>query len=279
MHTTKSAEEGFGYYRRPLDYRARVSRLYADAHRGSGSDAERLEDFRAGRDRLLATHPHSPLRADDRTTFAGLSYYPYNRRLRFTPSVEPDPRRTILELDGMSCERVGWVEFVVDGTPCRLALLWIRGYAGGLFPPFADATTGSETFAGGRYVWDSLKGADLGFEGDRIVVDFNYACHPPSAYDPGLARPAPPDENRLEVAIRAGGGSPPCTPCARSGADRDHPPLPGSAAPEPVQRRRRMQPVPPGGRTDVARSTTLPSVPQGDRTGPKPRGDASPTSQ
>jgi uncharacterized protein len=82
------------------------------------------------------------------------------------------------------CERVGWVEFRVEAVLCRLALFWIVGYAGGLFVPFADATSGTGTFLGGRYLWDSLKGADLGFQGSLIVLDFNYACHPFSAYDP-----------------------------------------------------------------------------------------------
>jgi hypothetical protein len=43
-----------------------------------------------------------------------------------------------------------------------LAVIWMEGYAGGLFLPFRDATSGSETYGGGRYLLDTVKGADLG---------------------------------------------------------------------------------------------------------------------
>ena len=58
--------------------------------------------------------------------------------------------------------RIGWVHFLVDGTPCRLSVFWLDEYAGGIFIPFRDATAGGETYGGGRYLWDSAKGADLG---------------------------------------------------------------------------------------------------------------------
>lgn len=187
-----------------LDYRRHVAALYAAVREGRAADGELVDAFRRDRDRLLGQHPHTPLPRARRQGPVRLAYYPHDPELRFTSPVVPDPQRTLVELDGLACERVGWVEFAVHATRCRLALFWIRGYAGGLFLPFTDATTGAETAATGRYVWDSLKGADLGFEEHRIVVDFNYACHPSSAYDPALTRPMPPAENRLPVAIRAG---------------------------------------------------------------------------
>ena len=70
--------------------------------------------------------------------------------------------------------------------------------------PFRDATSGTETYGGGRYLWDSGKGADLGSEGDQLVVDFNYAYHPSCVYDPIWSCPLAPPENWLTVPIRAG---------------------------------------------------------------------------
>ena len=70
--------------------------------------------------------------------------------------------------------------------------------------PFADATSGSETYGGGRYVLDSVKGADLGMEGERLVLDFNFAYNPSCAYDPRWVCPLAPAGNRLPVAVRAG---------------------------------------------------------------------------
>ena len=51
----------------------------------------------------------------------------------------------------------------------ELTLYWIEGYGGGVFLPFRDATSGRSTYAGGRYLLDTIKGADLGTTdaGDR----------------------------------------------------------------------------------------------------------------
>jgi len=73
-----------------------------------------------------------------------------------------------------------------------------------LFVPFLDATSGTETYGGGRYLWDSGKGADLGSDGDELVIDFNYAYHPSCVYDPAWSCPLAPPENWLTVPIRAG---------------------------------------------------------------------------
>ena len=73
-----------------------------------------------------------------------------------------------------------------------------------MFLPFRDATSGSETYGAGRYLLDTVKGADLGDDGGRLVLDFNFAYNPSCAYDPRWACPLAPPENRLPVAVRAG---------------------------------------------------------------------------
>jgi uncharacterized protein (DUF1684 family) len=83
------------------------------------------------------------------------------------------------------------------------------GYAGGLFLSFRDATSGKETYGAGRYLFDTAKGADLGGEGGRLVLDFNFAYNPSCSYDPRWACPLAPPENRLPVAVRAGERTPP----------------------------------------------------------------------
>ena len=48
-------------------------------------------------------------------------------------------------------DRVG-----VLATPWgELSLWWIAAYGGGLFVPFRDATSGHETYGGGRYLTDT----------------------------------------------------------------------------------------------------------------------------
>jgi Protein of unknown function (DUF1684) len=59
-------------------------------------------------------------------------------------------------------ERIGVACFALGETACELELYWLLGYGGGLFVPFADATSGEETYGAGGYLLDPIKGADLG---------------------------------------------------------------------------------------------------------------------
>ena len=86
----------------------------------------------------------------------------------------------------------------------ELTLYWIAGYGGGLFLPFVDATSGSETYGGGRYLLDTIKGADLGVADGRTVLDFNFAYNPSCSYSPQWTCPLALPANRLPGAIRAG---------------------------------------------------------------------------
>ena len=61
--------------------------------------------------------------------------------------------------------------------------------------PSATRRPDSTTYGGGRYLIDTVKGADLGFDGAEgtVVLDFNFAFNPSCSYDPSWACPlAPP---------------------------------------------------------------------------------------
>ena len=192
------------------DWRRRVALLYAAARDEEADPEGRLRAFRADREALFREHPSSPIPADARDRWPGLEHFPHDPALRLSAALEPDPEAPAVGVPrsgaglGIPFVRIGWVSFDVDGTPCRLAVFWLDEYAGGIFLPFRDATAGSETYGAGRYLWDSAKGADLGCDGNALVLDFNYAYHPSCAYDPIWSCPLAPPENRLEVPIRAG---------------------------------------------------------------------------
>ena len=87
----------------------------------------------------------------------------------------------------------------------ELTLYWIAGYGGGAFLPFQDATSGGETYGGGRYLLDTIKGADLGQAPDgRVILDFNFAYNPSCAYSDRWVCPLAPAANLLPAAVRAG---------------------------------------------------------------------------
>jgi uncharacterized protein (DUF1684 family) len=189
-----------------LDWRRRVHDLYEEV-RASADPATGHEIWRVGRDNLLASHVDSPLLPEHRTAFRGLPIAPYDPALRFEAIVEPaEPLRFEVTStnDGIvPFERFGVVR--LDGLG-SLDVWWLESYGGGVFLPVKDALAGQETYGGGRYLLDTVKGADLG--GDLrdgvLIVDLNFAYNPSCAYDPAWVCPLAPPGNTLAVPTRAG---------------------------------------------------------------------------
>ena len=190
-----------------LDWRRQVHDLYTRV-RAESDPAAGHEVWRAGRDRLFAEHPDSPLLPSDRYTFRGLDVAAYDPALRFEVELDPDvePHRMEVQTgtDGVvAFDRIGALHLPGLGD---LDAWWLASYGGGMFVPVKDATAGSETYGGGRYLLDTVKGADLGGDVRRgsVVVDLNFAFNPSCAYDPAWACPLAPPGNTLAVPVRAG---------------------------------------------------------------------------
>jgi uncharacterized protein (DUF1684 family) len=81
-----------------------------------------------------------------------------------------------------------------------------KTYGGGVFLPLHDAGCGKPGggYGGGRYLLDTVKGADLGGDGDHLVVDLNFAYAPSCAYDPAWACPLAPPGNRVDADVPVG---------------------------------------------------------------------------
>jgi uncharacterized protein (DUF1684 family) len=191
-----------------LDWKRRVFALYAEV-RASSDPEKAWRHWRCVRDDLFATHPQSALPLDRRAGFAGLDYFAYDPALRVLADVEsaPDEARGIAGSAGSAIvfRRFARARFELAGEEHALELYWLEGYGGGVFLPFGDATSGKETYGGGRYLLDTVKGSDLG-EGPngRLILDFNFAYNPSCSYDPQWACPLTPSANRLSFAVRAG---------------------------------------------------------------------------
>ena len=199
------------------DYRHRVAAMYRERAEAlqSGEDAALvLQRFRAARDALFATHPQSALDEEQRKQFERLRYFPYNPALSVTANVETAIESALLTVamnaeESMTMTKVARLHFTVEGQEVGLSLYWLNIYGGGLFLPFRDTTSPAESYGGGRYLFDTIKGSDFlpvpGFsEKERIVLDFNYAYNPSCAYNYKWVCPLAPLENRLHVPIRAG---------------------------------------------------------------------------
>ena len=186
-----------------LDWKRRVSELYAGIR--AASDAQvGWRDWCDTRRQLFREHPQSPVPADERGSFNGPLVYAHDPAWRLLAEVERADEEP-LELpssDGgtMTFRRFGQA----SAGDVALDVYWLEGYGGGLFVPFADATSGDETFGAGRYLLDTVKGADLGMEDGRLVLDFNFAYQPSCSYDSRWACPLAPPANRLDIRVEAG---------------------------------------------------------------------------
>ncbi|PRY67518.1 hypothetical protein B0I08_106125 [Glaciihabitans tibetensis] len=214
------------------DWRRRVFSLYKSVRESSDVVAAHAL-WKTERDELFAHHPSSPLLPEDLASFAGLPVEPYDPAWRFElPLLDAaEPKRMDVETgtDGtVPFERIGFVDVPDVGT---LDVWRLASYGGGIFVPVKDALAGKPggTYGGGRYLIDTIKGADLGSglaglgdaepesglagHGDTglqlggpetLVLDFNFAYNPSCAYDPAWACPLAQPGNRVAVEIPVG---------------------------------------------------------------------------
>ncbi|HET9895608.1 MAG TPA: DUF1684 domain-containing protein [Streptosporangiaceae bacterium] len=189
-----------------LDWRRQVAALYAQVRAAASAQGEQPSHqlWREGRDRLLATHPQSPIPVAERATFTGVPVAHYDPSLRFLASIDTDVAPMRIEsrtgTDGVvPFERAGVVRLPGIGS---LDVWWLASYGGGIFVPIKD--TSGMTYGGGRYVLDTVKGADLGGSDGNLVIDLNFAYNPSCAYDPAWACPLAPPGNTVQTAVNAG---------------------------------------------------------------------------
>jgi uncharacterized protein (DUF1684 family) len=187
-------------------WRRTVARLYANV-RAEDDPATGHELWRIGREELFRHHPQSPLLPDDPMRTDGIPYWPYDPALRFEVPVEraePEERSVPVAADHgpIVLRRIGSV--TVPELAVTLDVWWLAQYAGGVFLPVRDGTAGHGSYGGGRYLLDTAKGADLGGDFDRLVLDFNFLYHPSCRYNPAWECPLAPEGNTTSVAIEAG---------------------------------------------------------------------------
>lgn len=137
-----------------------------------------------------------------RKNFKGIDRFPVSKAWRFDARLEPyDPPHqvTIANIAGFE-ETVmcpGALVFAVDGKEYRLEPMseekdeW--------FVVFGDASSGYDTYGGGRFVYVKAPGPD-----GHTVIDFNKAYNPPCVFTPYATCPLPHGANVLPFRVEAG---------------------------------------------------------------------------
>ena len=188
-----------------LDWKRRIFALYAEV-RATADPQDGWHRWRTVRAELYAGHPQSP------SVGAEPRYFDYDPALRVVAGVAPSEPLALAVRGSAgsitSFTRFAHARFELGGEPRELELYWLDGYGGGVFLPFGDETNGADTYGAGRYLLDTVKGADLGGDDDELVLDFNFAFNPSCAYSDRWACPLAPPANRLSLRVDAGERTP-----------------------------------------------------------------------
>jgi hypothetical protein len=160
--------------------------------------------FYPGEDRVtfIVYDPERP----EKTSFEHLLYFPPDRSYEVRATLVPIPEPDAVEMltsQGLTKTfyRYARLRFEIEGEEQELVAYKSALSGDGsdlLFIPFRDATSGKETYGGGRFMDVEEP------EGEQLTLDFNRAYNPLCNYSPGFNCPIPPRENHLDVAIRAG---------------------------------------------------------------------------
>jgi uncharacterized protein (DUF1684 family) len=164
---------------------------------------QRLAEDRAAKDELFKSGT-DPIPDGRKAELLPLAYFPIDPDYDVPASLEPSDDPTILEVPTSAgtprkMRKAGTLVFSLKGQPLR-----ITAYHDLTTPPrhlsvmFSDLTSGTETYAAGRYL--DLDQNATGF----YELDFNRAYNPYCYYNAGYECPYPPPENRLKIPIRAG---------------------------------------------------------------------------
>lgn len=153
----------------------------------------------------------SPLTPEDLKTFKALDFFAIDEKYKVEATLELTPFSPVFEMKTTSdrlplYKKYGVATFSIDGENMQLNLYQNQQlinspeYGNLLFVPFNDASNGSLSYGGGRFIDIEIPTSTK----NTIIIDFNKAYNPYCAYNHSYSCPIPPVENNLKVKILAG---------------------------------------------------------------------------
>ncbi len=168
-------------------------------------DIKKLLEFRKQKDWHWKNDEESPLTSEQKKNFSGLKYFPPNPKLRFELSLDKNiadvGKKVVVKTTGGDEQiylKAGKVKFKV-GKKEVVAIVFEDPEQEQFqyYLLFKDLTTGRQTYENGRMLQiEKIR--------EELLVDFNYAYNPYSAYNDNWDCPIVPRENILPVETRAG---------------------------------------------------------------------------
>jgi len=152
----------------------------------------------------------SPLTTEELAKFTALEFYDIDRNYEVEATLELNKNQKEFGMKTTTDRlpiyvKYGVASFKLNGKDLRIniyknvELAKREKYKDYLFMLFTDNTSGTTSYAGGRYI-------DLRIpeKGSKLLIDFNKAYNPYCAYNHKYSCPIPPEEDHLDIKILAG---------------------------------------------------------------------------
>lgn len=151
----------------------------------------------------------TPLDKDEKQVFKGITFFDIDEKYIIEAELEllKNQKPFLMPSTGkiqQKYKKYGVLHFEVDGQKLQLVvyqnidLSKRKGFEKHLFLPFYDLTSGETTYGGGRYLDVEIP------DSNKLIIDFNQAYNPYCAYSARYSCPITPEENFLDIEIKAG---------------------------------------------------------------------------
>ncbi len=168
-----------------------------------------IKEERKRKDSIFKFSKKSPLTTMQQRNFRALEYYPVDSTYQVTAELIPFQDTQVVKMPYTNGESKKYMKYATLKFPLKGEKRALIAYQNmefqddpelkdQLFLPFKDHTNDEATYGGGRYI--DLKKTNK----DSIIIDFNNAYNPYCAYNKNYACPIPPNENLLDLKVKAG---------------------------------------------------------------------------
>lgn len=169
----------------------------------------RNQNFRSGKDAVIAIDEDKPFVASDIASFKGLFYYPVDCEAIYNGKLHKNDPMKVISVETskggtVSVYDYGVLDVNIGGEDYRLNVyqnIDLPDFEGAetVFIPIKDESTGNTTFGNGRYLIIQPPAS-----GKKVVLDFNMATNPWENYNKTYSTILVPDENIIRAPVTSG---------------------------------------------------------------------------
>ena len=168
-----------------------------------------IKEYQYEMNKRFSDKKTTPFDEKDFVNFRSLSFFDIDEAYKIKADFKLDENPELFEMPTTTDRKplyatYGTAYFTINGKELELHIYQCKDkdspdFYDSLFLPFTDATSGQESYGGGRYIEPEYP------KDGTMIIDFNLSYNPYCVYNTEkYSCPIPPEENRLPIAIKAG---------------------------------------------------------------------------